>query len=264
MNEDLIRETLRGAAGGEPPAGEAYAAFQGRLARAARVRALSALALGVASVAAVALAFPIFGPEREAIFVPQTPAPNALRYRDEVVGYELTYPAEWLVVEKEPEAPLGRELSRSVLFFPTGEEDPQPVFEDPWVLERPGSAYVKVDAHACGFEGPAVPTCRELYDTFMSFEGGAGIDAERATTSIGRYEVGVLDQRYGPPPIPERPRSKVGHGYWCDSCVMRDHFLVWSQHWVLTVSLVARDAAWFVRYEDQVEALVASLTRLDG
>lgn len=264
MNEDLIRETLRGAAAGEPPAGEAYAAFHARLARAARVRALGALALGVASVAAVALAFPVFGPEREAIFVPQTPAPNALRYRDEVVGYELTYPAAWLVVEKEPEAPLGRELSRSVLFFPTGEEDPEPVFEDPWVLERPGSAYVEVEARACGFEGPAVPTCRELYDVFMSFEGGGGIEAERSTVTIGDSEVGIVDQRYGPPPVPERPRTKVGHGYWCDRCVRRSHSIVWSDDWLLTVILTARDDAWFARYEDQVEALIASLTRLDG
>lgn len=284
MNGDeLLRESLRRAVSGEPPVGNAFARFQGRQRRAARVRFLTVVAAGLASAAILVTTLPGLSPRgAELVGGDNPPLLHTLRhYVDPVAGFQLNYPATWIArgvpgvyAEFFPRAQDGTDnvvlSTRTTVKAPNGDSYTREVARRLFVRLDVSSAGCAPGARATGAgagagagAGPGAGLCAGALDPSWARAAGAvfgpaaprmldgraalrrdvGFSAEPRLTGSGRAYSGIAASHY-----------------WCVRCSLTQFSVPeWSSAVGLVVRIMGPDDQAFGAARGGAEALVASL-----
>ena len=272
--EDLIRETMRRASGGEPPVGEAWGRFERARRRSMRVRTSIVVAAGVAAIAALVFALPGVNPGAGSEPIGRgsespSPRPRDLReYTDAVAAYRLRYPADW--TQYTMDTPTGR----AVMFSPdsgapVSSIDPECVECGP-VEEEPGRYYVQVRAllGSCGrpwrqrWPDEQVGGCVPMSESVTAY-----MDARRtagANVTAGKIDVAGRPTLEFVSVFPSGPMPSGARDidYWCSGCRVIDWVFAWSGGWVLDVRAVAPDDAAAANYDSEAARILKSFDTL--
>jgi hypothetical protein len=196
VKEELLRETLRRAVGGGPPAGDAFTRFQARQRRSARLRMLAAVGVGLLAMVALFVMLP--GPGNEGppanIAATGTARPNIERpfqYIDRLAKFEFQYPRYWdgektegVVVALFPDDPaLAKRYTDATVGTPSI-ETPRRFYMQVRVIDRAGARAARGHRRA-GTHGPGNRREEHRCDRRLH-DGRAVVDVQDAGAAGGR------------------------------------------------------------------------------